>query len=419
MKSERDVFIGDEINIREYLLAVLGKWYLVVSVLAVLIAIAWLFPRLRPEVPQYEARTKLLIVAPVSGGLLGEDRAGAVTNLSIETLSSLATANDLLQKIILEETLITEEPASHPLTIEELAGMLDPEVVTASHGGAPLLTMTVRGKSPLMVQRIANKWAEVFVQKNSELFTIQAGRSYEFILEQYEETQDALREQGEKRVQFIGGHPPELMEDELKIKRSDLEQRQNALLNLSFELALKKQDYQEIVTHLNELTFAGRWIGLQDEAEATTLRGSTIGGGGTPSEGGSVLASTPEQASIIQAREQFFTLQEQIKDFQENCQLTLLRQRLSIKLKSLGDYITQLETAENDVRALSRTLQALETEINRQSQFLVLSKAITAPALWQLLGPNPTGADWERIRELGLQTEELNPAFTSLTNRII
>ena len=347
----------------------------------------------------------------------------ASTTLSVETLATLATANDLLQKIIVELDLRVEE-TGRPLAIEELAGMLNSEVET------PLLTMTVRGGDPGRLQRIANKWAEVFVQKNSELFATEAARSYDFILVQYEETQDALRKQEEERAQFIGQNPLALLQDERGLKGSDLKQYQDTLLKLSVDLTLQSLAYEETVIHLNELTVDGRWIGLQDRGNATTLRNVAIGsvdgggvggggvGGGTPLTHGGVLAST-EQAAVIQAKEQFFTSQQQIKDFQENAQLTQLKQRLLLKRDSLGNYITQLEAAENDVKAQSRTLETLETEIKKQPQLLVLIKAIADPAIWQQLGLNPTAADWERIRKLGLQTEELNPAFTTLTNRII
>ena len=347
----------------------------------------------------------------------------ASTTLSVETLATLATANDLLQKIIVELDLRVEE-TGRPLAIEELAGMLNSEVET------PLLTMTVRGGDPGRLQRIANKWAEVFVQKNSELFATEAARSYDFILVQYEETQDALRKQEEERAQFIGQNPLALLQDERGLKGSDLKQYQDTLLKLSVDLTLQSLAYEETVIHLNELTVDGRWIGLQERGNATTLRNVAIGsvdgggvggggvGGGTPLTHGGVLAST-EQAAVIQAKEQFFTSQQQIKDFQENAQLTQLKQRLLLKRDSLGNYITQLEAAENDVKAQSRTLETLETEIKKQPQLLVLIKAIADPAIWQQLGLNPTAADWERIRKLGLQTEELNPAFTTLTNRII
>ena len=347
----------------------------------------------------------------------------ASTTLSVETLATLATANDLLQKIIVELDLRVEE-TGRPLAIEELAGMLNSEVET------PLLTMTVRGGDPGRLQRIANKWAEVFVQKNSELFATEAARSYDFILVQYEETQDALRKQEEERAQFIGQNPLALLQDERGLKGSDLKQYQDTLLKLSVDLTLQSLAYEETVIHLNELTVDGRWIGLQERGNATTLRNVAIGsvdgggvggggvGGGTPLTHGGVQAST-EQAAVIQEKEQFFTSQQQIKDFQENAQLTQLKQRLLLKRDSLGNYITQLEAAENDVKAQSRTLETLETEIKKQPQLLVLIKAIADPAIWQQLGLNPTAADWERIRKLGLQTEELNPAFTTLTNRII
>ena len=171
----------------------------------------------------------------------------ASTTLSVETLATLATANDLLQKIIVELDLRVEE-TGRPLAIEELAGMLNSEVET------PLLTMTVRGGDPGRLQRIANKWAEVFVQKNSELFATEAARSYDFILVQYEETQDALRKQEEERAQFIGQNPLALLQDERGLKGSDLKQYQDTLLKLSVDLTLQSLAYEETVIHLNELT---------------------------------------------------------------------------------------------------------------------------------------------------------------------
>jgi uncharacterized protein involved in exopolysaccharide biosynthesis len=417
VSRERYTVTEGDIAVREYLLVLIRKWWIVAGVVVVTVVATEFIGRLLPDAPNmYEARTKLLISAPVSERLLGQQESnpknpGAlksvpVPTLSVETLSALATANDLLQKIISELDL--RDPATgRPWPVEELAAMMKPKVETAGQGAAqtplPLLTMTIRGQDPVPLGRIANKWAEAFVQKNSRLFTSEAARSYEFILAQYTETQTALRKLREERVQFLAENPVPVLKSELELKGADLKQYQRALLDNSVALTLKSQEYQEVTTRLNDLSVDGRWIGLPQS------------GDGNPG----VVARTLEQAAALQAKQQLFAIQERFKQFQRTAGLTLTKQRLALKRDLLGSYISQLEEAENKTKTHSRTLDALLAEIKQQPQFLVLVKAVADPVLWQLLGPNPTKDSWDRLRALGLQTEEVNSIFTRLTERII
>ena len=177
-----------ESAVRNAVLIVFRKWWVVVLVVAVTVGVPSLFSA--RTVATYEARTKLLIIAPASEQLLGEGGA-PVLNLSVETLSALATANDLMQAIINELDLA--DSARRPWAVESLAGMLDPEVELSGVGTQlPLITTTVRGDDPELVARIANKWAESFARKNSELFATEAAGLYEFVSSQYQNDQQAL-----------------------------------------------------------------------------------------------------------------------------------------------------------------------------------------------------------------------------------
>jgi capsular polysaccharide biosynthesis protein len=409
--------VDEEIHLREYLLVLVRRWWVLVGILVVTVGATWAITGLIPHIPQYEARTKLLILANVSERLLGQQEGNPknpvelksvpVPVLSVETLSALAAASDLLQTIIAELDL--RDPATgRPWAVETLGSMMNPKVETANRGGAsaaalPLLTMTVLGEEPAPLERIANKWAEVFVQKNSRLFTSEAARSYDFILAQYTESQTVVRKLREERVQFLTENPVPVVKSELELRGADLKQYQRGLLDNSVDLTLKSQEYQEITTRLNDLTVDGRWIGLQHSSD------------GNPA----VVASTLEHTAALQAKQQLFTTQERIKQFHRAAELPQLNQRLSLKRNLLGSYISQLEEAETKTKTQSRTLEALLAEIKQQPQFLVLVKAVADPVLWQILGLNPTKDSWDRLRSLGLQTEEVNPAFTGLVQRII
>ena len=87
----------------------------------------------RPQTADvFEAQTRLLIVAPLSERLVGQQSEGPLspvlaTNLSDGTLATLATSNDLLLNII--ETLdLRDQRTGRLWGVENLAGRLSPRV---------------------------------------------------------------------------------------------------------------------------------------------------------------------------------------------------------------------------------------------------------------------------------------------------
>jgi uncharacterized protein involved in exopolysaccharide biosynthesis len=407
--------VDEEIPLREYLLVFLRMWWVILIVFVIVTGAAVAYIRLQPQL--YQTQTQLLIVARVSERLTGErinpgqGNPGIISNpavgasLSVETLRNLAKANDLLADVIRALDL-RNEVTGQSMAVESLAKIMDAKAEVTQRGTqqgpVPLLTMRVRGEDPPLLKRIADKWAELFIQRNAQLFAAETARSYDFILAQYKETQGELNKLEAERAQYVGENPLALLTDELGLKRADLNQYHDTFLDLSAQFTLKSQDYSEALAHLNELSVDGKWIGLQLDA-------NTAG----------KIASTLEQRPVLQARNQLFRLQEEIQSFSQVNDLTLVRQRLALKQSLIQAYTSQLEAAQNDLKVKTRLLKALETEISEQPQFLVLAKAIDDPALWQQLGLNPSGEAWERVRKIALRTEQVNPAFVALLDKII
>lgn len=428
--------MGDEIDVRRYLSVLMRWWWVVVSIFGISVGAAAVISLRQPDI--YEARSKLLIVAPVSERVIA-DQPVLGTSLSVDTVSALASAKDLLQKIIISLNL--RDPVDGRFwAVERLEKMLKPAVETAGQGTnrttLPLLTMAVRGDDPGLVKRIAENWAERFIEQNAQLFVAESARSYEFIVAQFQETNEALNSLEQERQQLADDNPLPLLQDELDLRRDDLKQYLDNLLDTSVQLGLRREDYQDALDHISELSVNDRWIGFQIFDSASPAP----------------AADTLEQQNVLQAKQFLFETQEAVNKarqsndlklvkatqekertlldtnqsndlrllkFKEDNDLNLLNVRLIIQRDLLRNYIRQLEDAQNKLNVETRTLKALEAEINEQPQFLVLVKAIDDPALWQLLGLNPTIATWERVRELGLRTEEMNPAFVVLTDRII
>ena len=187
-------FPDQDASLGQYLVPLIRKWWIIVIVLGLTLLPAAAFFRWSDSAEIYEARTRLLIVVPVSERIIGESGGGpdSVTRLSIDTLSALVAANDLLETVI--KKLGLHDSGGEPWDPTRLANMMESEIETADAGtNIPLLTTTVRGDDPKLTAQIAQTWAEAFIQKNSELFASEAAGSYEFIAGQYQSVQEDLR----------------------------------------------------------------------------------------------------------------------------------------------------------------------------------------------------------------------------------
>ena len=427
----------EEIDLREYILAVLRYWWIVGSVI-ILAAVLGGFLALRsPE--EYEARAKLLIIPRVSEGLMTQTQEVTLgTTLSVETLHSFATANDLLTEII--STLELKDEEGKTWAVESLSGMMRPEVETAGRGNAqtslPLLTMTVIGENPELLKRIANTWATHFIIQNAELFSTEAARSYEFIESQYAETGKALKILEDQLQAYNAEQTIPLMEMEANLKREDLNTFLDLLIATTTDLHINRGEYQDFRAQVKEFTVDGDWIGF-GPGEVADL---------------SEFVGTPGQKDALQAKQRLFQMEGQVvKMEQDNAlellqlqqddrlellqlqqdateavtvfkldnELALLETQYQFQRNLLGQYTKGLEVAQSNFKISSQTLDALLNEIEGQPQFLVLVKAIDDAALWQQLGMDPTSADWELARKLGLKTEVVNTTYTELNDLII
>ena len=87
-------FLEQDAAIGHYLAPLLRKWWVVAVVFGLTLLLAAAFSRWSDSTEIYEARTRLLIVVPVSERIIGESGGGpnSVTRLSIDTLSALVAA---------------------------------------------------------------------------------------------------------------------------------------------------------------------------------------------------------------------------------------------------------------------------------------------------------------------------------------
>ena len=242
-----------EVDLREYIQVIWREKWIILLIFFVAAGAAYGFSRLQP--PQYRTQTTLLITPRISEQLGGDQEGGLYsTTLSTTVYKKSAKADDMLQAIIDDLNLKYD---GEKISVSSLEKRLQVNVELSEEGGdsprLPLVTMTVSGNGPGRVKQIANKWADLFVDKNTELLSSETARSYEFISSRFTEVSENLSKKEQQKLDYKKQHPVELLKSELEVlqtrykdflsqlqkKRAQLSERKARLKSL--EVVLKEE----------------------------------------------------------------------------------------------------------------------------------------------------------------------------------
>lgn len=379
MNQQGDPLISnDDVSLGDYVVVLLRKWWVVASVFIIAVVASILFVQRMPDI--YSARTKLLIVTPVSERLItdrsiSEDRLPINpflgTNLSVDTLSALGTANDLLQTIISELDL--KNPSTgNPWAVERLASMISVKVETAGAGqdetSLPLLTMVVQGENPQTLKSIAETWSDAFVAQNSELFATEAARSFDFVTSQYNDTVDSLWAVEQEKLSYQKDYSLPTLESQLKVVSTQYE----AFLG---QLLQKRSDIIEAQARLgsaeealvNEPQFVTLKRTISSEAILVILANSadTIDLNRLPD----LVANNEERNDL------YFDLKASIVNSRSNVailtsDISYLETQTKELESEIDDLSIRIATANLTLARLDREINILTTNFNRLGQSL-------------------------------------------------
>ena len=179
------------------------KWVITVTFIAAIVA-AW--GAGRAFTPTYQTKTSLLLLPPLSSQL---DAEAVGSRLAPEAYQELAVSSTLLAAVIESAGL----PAG--VTIDDLKKRLSVSVKRLSSEGELLLSATIRGPNPDQLPEIAAAWTASFTETYGELFQDRIGRSYDYISENYAQTEAELERLLGERRDLLLDHPVGLLQTEL------------------------------------------------------------------------------------------------------------------------------------------------------------------------------------------------------------
>jgi len=116
------------------------------------------------------------------------------------------------------------------------------------------------------------------------------------------------------------------------------------------------------------------------------------------------------------AKQNLFQIEEQIRDFKDKNKIGSKNAELNIKKGKLDDYKRELIDLELNLKSKEDTLAQLKKEIEKQDKFIIVSKAITDDALWQVSSKKKDSSDFAKKK---LKSEVINPIYQNLDSRII
>lgn len=217
-----------EIELYDYIETLLKyKWLILIITLVCGAASLLINPKLPP--PDYKADA-VLIVKNLQAINEQQDNVPAGNNTS-GFYEKLALADDIKQALI--DSLDLQDRR-----LGRLDGMLQVAVLD------PGVQLSVRSKDPDLARRMVNKWAEIFVLRNSDLNIDEVGSYYDFVTDYYEislarlETVEATIDSFEavNRISFL--------EVKKTIFDSTATQVYNELFNTESRMAQVKLDLQ-------------------------------------------------------------------------------------------------------------------------------------------------------------------------------
>ena len=386
----------DGITLRDYAVALLSKWWIVLFIFGVTTAAAVVISSQLP--PKYQVRTQLLLLSRTSERLTTPGASAArsadtlpnvATALSVDTLSNLALANDLLEEVIGSLGLANPERGDL-MAVESLAGMMQVEIQVSEQGTRtvlPLLTMTVQGEEPLLLKQIADAWADQFIQQNVLLFASESVRSFDFIQAQYDETRNALLSKNQEKLTYLEENLVQPLRSELlaltgveaetrgvESVESQVEPNLGSTVVVTggggtgrtglFERFLAGMEEKRVDLAAAQAEHDQLMEALKEEPATLEHTRSTLSGGHV------VEQVTEEETNLV-----YVFLKEKIADAgarvaaltSEVAQLETKTAEFKATIKDLSEKITQVEVVESafdtEIAALTKNLEVLATNL--------------------------------------------------------
>jgi len=308
-----------EVELYDYIEVLLKYKWIIIAATLVCGGIGWVL-RPAPTPPLYEADVVLMVKNLPNGNQQSEIPTGGMQTSGF--YQALALADDLKQALI--DSLNLDTP------LVAMDRLLQVQVLD------PGIRLSVSAHDHTLPIKVANKWAELFVERNSDLTLEEAGTYYNYVRDQYETAKDTLNktESGLNKLEVEG-------EGYLRIQQAALDTVAinifQAIITTENSLKQKKLELREIET----LSQSAETI-LADIGERTAATASL------------------EKIRIAQAQLQN-TLNRELQTFDESNNVRTIKKLLEA---------AELDSLRTQTKSIERKISSIERELRNHEPLL-------------------------------------------------
>lgn len=253
--------MDEEIDLRAYVAVLIRSWYWIAGLAFAAAAAAFVVSLLLP--PTYEAAALVAITRPQYVMQFDERLLSSNVQPAYQAYPALATSDTLLAALAAD---LGDALGPDERSVDALRGM----VSVASGGDPSILKLTVRNGDSQRVARIANRWAELFVQMANDLYGADAEQVALFE-GQMAAAETTLNEAELALAAFQARSDVAILEAQLSSRRTTLEDYLAGVRSLDVIV----QDAQALQSRLRAQD-AGAPVTLGDELAALLLEVSAL-----------------------------------------------------------------------------------------------------------------------------------------------
>jgi len=154
-------------------------------------------------------------------------------DISLETYEQLITDKEIAERII--KDLRLDQPP-YEMNFLNLNKMLSLNLINNTN----LIQMKITSGNPELAQSIVNLWAELFVEKNKNVFQQGNKRTAEFIEDQLAEAEYELTKTEEEIRQFDSTNQIDILQKEIEEINNNIIQNQNRINKLKISITMEK-----------------------------------------------------------------------------------------------------------------------------------------------------------------------------------
>ena len=234
----------EEIDLREYINVLLKRKGVIILIFLIAVITAALVSYFYLK-PVYEASTILMISKPK---YQVELEPKIQTQFTPEI--SLATYETLIKDREIEEEVIKKLNLGQPpyeLTPDNLQGMITIELLTNTN----LIKINLQSGDPKLTKDIANIWAELFVEKNKDLYLKESKEAQGFIEDQLKISKQNLSTIEEEIREFNETNKIEIFDNEIKGKAAKVLSYELRVADVKLSLEIEKAKKKQFIEELN------------------------------------------------------------------------------------------------------------------------------------------------------------------------